>query len=49
MSDRRRCGLTLRYAAAEVRAHLDWHQKGVWVSGGDPTGHWSNRTRPDAD
>ena len=49
MSDRRRCGLTLRYAAAEVRAHLDWNQKGVWVSGGDPTGHWANRPRPDAD
>jgi hypothetical protein len=45
-SDRRRCGLTLRYAAADVRAHLDWNQKGVWVSGSDPTGHWANRPRP---
>lgn len=48
-SDRRRCGLTLRYAAADVRAHLDWHQKGVYVSGSDPSGHWANRTRPDSD
>jgi hypothetical protein len=45
-SDRRRCGLTLRYCAAEVRAGMDWNQKGVFVSGSDPTGHWSNRTRP---
>ena len=45
-STRRRCGLTLRYAAAEVRAYLDWNQKGVWVSGGDPSGHWANRPRP---
>ena len=48
-SDRRRCGLTLRYCAAEVRAHMDWNQKGVIVSGSDPTGHWANRTRPGSD
>jgi chlorinating enzyme len=48
-SDRRRCGLTLRYAAADVRAHLDWNQKGVWVHGEDPSGHWANRSRPEAD
>jgi hypothetical protein len=48
-SDRRRCGLTLRYCAADVRAHMDWNQKGVIVSGADPTGHWSNRQRPAAD
>src|SRR5262249_24702339 len=28
-SDRRRCGLTLRYCSADVRASLDWNQKGV--------------------
>jgi len=48
-SDRRRCGLTLRYCAAEVRAHLDWNQKGVIVSGTDPSGHWSNYPRPTED
>ncbi len=46
-SDRRRCGLTLRYAAADVRAGMDWNQKGVWVRGSDPTGHWNNRSRPE--
>ncbi|WLD13927.1 phytanoyl-CoA dioxygenase family protein [Planctellipticum variicoloris] len=45
-SDRRRCGLTLRYASADVHAYMDWNQKGVWVRGGDPTGHWANRPRP---
>ncbi|CAN5803712.1 phytanoyl-CoA dioxygenase family protein [soil metagenome] len=48
-SDRRRCGLTLRYCAAEVRAYMDWNQKGVIVSGVDPTGHWSNHPRPAED
>jgi len=46
-SDRRRCGLTLRYCSADVRAHMDWNQKGVWVSGEDSTGHWANRSRPE--
>jgi non-heme Fe2+,alpha-ketoglutarate-dependent halogenase len=45
-STRRRCGLTLRYAAADVRAHLRWNEKGVVVSGSDPTGHWANPRRP---
>jgi hypothetical protein len=45
-SDRRRCGLTLRYAAAEVRAHLGWNGKGVLVSGHDSDGHWANPPRP---
>lgn len=49
MSDRRRCGLTLRYAPAEVHAYMDWNQKGVWVSGSDSSNHWSNRARPSAD
>jgi len=48
-SDRRRCGLTFRYGAADVRAHLDWHRKGVIVRGTDPSGHWSNPPRPDSD
>jgi non-haem Fe2+, alpha-ketoglutarate-dependent halogenase len=44
-SDRRRCGLTLRYTTTDVRAHLGWHEKGVIVSG-DPVPHWANRERP---
>lgn len=48
-SDRRRCGLTLRYCAADVRAHMDWNKKGVIVSGSDPSGHWANPPRPAAE
>ena len=48
-SDRRRCGLTLRYCTPDVRAHLDWNQKGVVVSGTDATGHWANPDRPQQD
>ena len=48
-SDRRRCGLTLRYCAAEVRAHLGWNKKGIVVSGKDPEGHWANPPRPATD
>ena len=47
-SDRRRCGLTLRYCASEVRAYLDWNLKGVVVSGRDPDGHWGNPARPES-
>ncbi|MCA9081865.1 MAG: phytanoyl-CoA dioxygenase family protein, partial [Planctomycetaceae bacterium] len=33
LSDRRRCGLTLRYATTDVVAGMAWNQKGVLVSG----------------
>jgi hypothetical protein len=45
-SDRRRCGITLRYCAADVRAHLGWHEKGMVVRGVDVDGHWANPARP---
>ncbi len=48
-SDRRRCGLTLRYCAASVRAELNWNKEGVIVKGADPTGHWSDLPRPPVD
>src|SRR4051812_11753231 len=48
-SNRRRCGLTLRYCPAEVRAELGWNAKGVVVSGADASGHWANPRRPDAE
>ncbi|HTX38282.1 MAG TPA: phytanoyl-CoA dioxygenase family protein [Bryobacteraceae bacterium] len=48
-STRRRCGLTLRYCRAEVRAELGWNAKGVVVSGSDPSGHWANPRRPEMD
>jgi hypothetical protein len=48
-SDRRRCGLTLRYCSAEVVAGLGWYEKGIWVKGQAKPGTWSNRTRPSQD
>lgn len=48
-SKRRRCGLTLRYCPAIVRAGLGWNEKGVIVSGKDESGHWANPTRPETD
>ena len=48
-STRRRCGLTLRYAAADVRAEMGWNAKGVIVRGTDESGHWGNPPRPDND
>lgn len=45
-STRRRCGLTLRYAAADVRADMGWNAKGVIVKGSDSSGHWGNPARP---
>jgi non-haem Fe2+, alpha-ketoglutarate-dependent halogenase len=48
-SNKRRCGLTLRYCPAIVRADLGWNAKGVIVSGTDESGHWANPPRPQAD
>jgi hypothetical protein len=48
-SARRRCGLTLRYCPADVRAGLGWHAKGVIVRGVDASGHWGNSPRPSTD
>ncbi|HTS25272.1 MAG TPA: phytanoyl-CoA dioxygenase family protein [Bryobacteraceae bacterium] len=48
-SHRRRCGLTLRYCPADVRAGLGWNAKGVIVRGADPSNHWGNSPRPGTD
>jgi non-haem Fe2+, alpha-ketoglutarate-dependent halogenase len=47
-SDRRRCGLTLRFTTGDVRAYMGWHEKGVVVAGDQPS-HWANRARPEED
>jgi non-haem Fe2+, alpha-ketoglutarate-dependent halogenase len=45
-SQKRRSGLTMRYAAAQVKAYLGWEQKGILISGKDSSGHWANLPRP---
>ena len=47
-SNKRRCGLTLRYCPSIVRADLGWNAKGVVVSGKDESGHWANPPRPES-
>ncbi len=46
-SNRRRCGLTLRYAPVDVRAYWDWSRQSIIVSGSDPSGHWADVQRPE--
>ncbi len=45
-SDRRRCGLTIRYAAADVTTWYDWHKKGIVVRGENKSGKWANPAVP---
>jgi len=47
LSDRRRCGVTLRYVPPEVRG--SWNTGSIICRGSDPSGHWANIRRPDAD
>jgi chlorinating enzyme len=45
-SQRRRCGLTIRYAAADVKTWYGWDQKGIVVNGEDVDGNWLNAPSP---
>ena len=47
-SDRRRCGLTLRYCTTDVRVFpgFGWAEEGVIISGTDPSEQWGNPSRP---
>jgi len=45
-SNRRRCGLTIRYAAADVTTWFDWHKKGFVVRGENVNGTWANPACP---
>lgn len=48
-SDRRRCGLTLRYCPADVTAYLGWNQKGIVVNGEAAKSDWPGAVRPEAE
>lgn len=45
-SDRRRCGLAMRYLSADVHAYDGWNVHSVWCRGTDPRNHWANHPRP---
>jgi len=46
VSQRRRCGLTLRYCPPDVRAYWDWNKASIICRGADLSGHWANVPRP---
>ena len=49
-SNRRRCGMTVRYASTEVRSLDDgWNKNSILCRGTDPAGHWANIPRPETD
>jgi non-heme Fe2+,alpha-ketoglutarate-dependent halogenase len=48
-SQRRRCGLAIRYLPVDVRALTDWNLHSIICLGADPTGHWANNPRPQGD
>jgi hypothetical protein len=49
-SPRRRCGLTIRYAAADVRSlDADWNKNSILCRGTDAAGNWANLSRPEKD
>ena len=45
-SNRRRCGLALRFLSADVRAYNGWNVHSIVCRGSEPTGHWANHPRP---
>ncbi len=45
-SDRRRCGLTLRYGDANMQNLKDWAKNGVMICGKDGRAQWGNPKRP---
>ncbi len=46
VSQRRRCGLTLRYCSPDVRAYWDWNKASIVCRGQDASGHWASVPRP---
>lgn len=48
-SDRRRCGLTLRFCPADVVAYLGWNRKGLVVSGQADASLWPGAARPETE
>ena len=45
-SNRRRCGLAMRYLSQDVRAYNGWNQNSIICRGSEPSGHWAHHPRP---
>lgn len=48
-SDRRRCGLAMRFLSSDVRAFNGWNEHSIVCRGSEPTGHWANHARPEGE
>ena len=49
-SNRRRCGLTLRYCPMSVSTgDSGWNGDSIWCHGEDALSHWANNPRPDGE
>ena len=48
-SDRRRCGLTLRYMPPDVRTRAEGSAEAFICRGSDPSGYWIDRPLPEGD
>lgn len=48
-SDRRRCGLTIRYASTDVRSTAGWNKLSILCRGVDAENYWVNNPRPKDD
>jgi len=49
LSNRRRCGLTMRFVSPEVRELKGIRRNAIIARGSDPSGHWPHNPRPDGD
>ena len=49
LSNRRRCGLTMRFVSPEVRELKGWRRNTIIARGSDPSGHWPHNPRPAQD
>jgi hypothetical protein len=48
-SNRRRCGLTLRFVPPDVRSLTGWNRNSIIARGSDASGHWISSPRPSED
>ena len=49
LSNRRRCGLTMRFVSPLVRELKGWRRNAIIARGSDPSGHWPHNPRPAQD
>jgi hypothetical protein len=49
LSNRRRCGLTMRFVSPAVRELKGWRRNAIITRGSDPSGHWPHNPRPSQD